>query len=120
MVWDIYPGLPNAMSVQQETDVSYGTFKNVICNNLKRITSACFDAGTTMKLGQSTFRLIFNGRSCPLSGIACHITINEAFSLMSNLKSWCQVVLLALCIIIIASLFSYANIYWDGTALLQK
>jgi hypothetical protein len=179
--------------------VPYGPFKNVVCNNLKRITSAFFDAGTMMKLGQSTFGLIVYGGICPLSGIVCRNAVNEAFSVTLNLKSWHQIstvlftkkflknrkvqhvvlaipctsglrrrrrgmlswhtkrcwpsrnrlsagrwrrptltmskpsqqtspqcskhkniVLFPLRIIIIVSLFSYAIIYWDGTALLQK
>jgi hypothetical protein len=91
--WGVYifPRLPNARSVQHKTDDSYGPVKNVIRNNLKRITSAFFDAGTTMKLGQLTFRLIVYGRICPLSGIVCRNAVNKAFSVMSNLKPWRQV-----------------------------
>ena len=33
----IYPGLPNATSVQQETDHNYGLFKGVVRDNLKKI-----------------------------------------------------------------------------------
>jgi hypothetical protein len=36
----IYPGLPNATSVQQETDINYCPFKSIVCDNLKRIASA--------------------------------------------------------------------------------
>jgi hypothetical protein len=32
----IYPGLPNATSVQQETDHNYGPFKGVVRDNLKK------------------------------------------------------------------------------------
>ncbi len=87
----IYTGLPNATSVQQETDVSYRPFMNVVRDNLKRIESACFAKGKTMKLGQLTFWLIVYGRICPLSEIACHNTVNEAFDVVLNLKSWHQV-----------------------------
>jgi hypothetical protein len=31
----IYPGLPNATSMQQETDINYGPLKTVVRNNLK-------------------------------------------------------------------------------------
>jgi hypothetical protein len=31
----IYPGLPNATSMQQETDINYGPFKTVVSDNLK-------------------------------------------------------------------------------------
>jgi hypothetical protein len=80
----IYPGLPNATSVQQETDVSYRPFKNVVRDNLKRIASACFAKQKTMKLGQSTFGLIVYGGICPLSGIACCNAVDEAFNVASS------------------------------------
>jgi hypothetical protein len=38
----MYPGLPNATSVQQETDINYGPFKTAVRLNLKRIADACF------------------------------------------------------------------------------
>jgi hypothetical protein len=34
----LYPGLPNATSVQQEMDHNYGPFKGVVCNNLKQMS----------------------------------------------------------------------------------
>ena len=88
----IYPSLPNATSVQQETDVSYRPFKNVVRDNLKRIALACFaKRKTIMKLGQLTFGLIVYGGICPLSGIACHNAVDKAFNVALNLKSWRQV-----------------------------
>jgi len=38
----IYPGLPNATSVQQKTDLNYGPFKSVVRNNLREISSAFY------------------------------------------------------------------------------
>ena len=87
----MYPGLPNATSVQQETDVSCGPFKNVVRDNLKMIALACFAKQKTMKLGQSTFGLIVHSRICPLSRITCRNAADEAFDIASNLKSWRQV-----------------------------
>jgi hypothetical protein len=40
----LFPGLPNATSVQQETDMNYGPFKSVVRSNLKKISTACFSA----------------------------------------------------------------------------
>ena len=34
----IYPGLPNATSVQQETDLNYGPFKSIVRNILREIS----------------------------------------------------------------------------------
>jgi hypothetical protein len=36
----IYPDLPNATSVQQEMGIYYGPFKSIVCDNLKKISSA--------------------------------------------------------------------------------
>ncbi len=35
----LFPGLPSATSVQQETDINYGPFKSVVCSNLKKIVT---------------------------------------------------------------------------------
>jgi hypothetical protein len=81
-----------ATSVQQEIDVSYRPFKNVVHNKLKRIALACFTKRKTiMKLGQLTFGLIVYGGICPLPGILCHNAVDEAFNVALNLKSWRQV-----------------------------
>ncbi len=57
----IYPGLPNAISVQQEMDLNYGPFKIVVCNNLKEISSAFYVAGLPIPPNMSTFGLIVYG-----------------------------------------------------------
>jgi hypothetical protein len=54
----IYPGLPNATSVQQETDLNYGPFKFIVLNNLKEILSAFYAVGIPIPPGMSTFGLI--------------------------------------------------------------
>ena len=36
----LFPGLPNATSVQQETDMNYGPIKSVVRSNLKNIATA--------------------------------------------------------------------------------
>jgi len=54
----IYPGLPNATSVQQETDLNYGPFKSVVRNNLRETSSAFFTADLPIPLNTSTFGLI--------------------------------------------------------------
>jgi hypothetical protein len=33
----LFPGLPNATSMQQETDIYYGPFKSVVHSNLKKL-----------------------------------------------------------------------------------
>jgi len=44
----IYPGLPNATSVQQEMDLNYGPFKSVVRNNLREILPALFTANLSI------------------------------------------------------------------------
>jgi len=48
----IYPGLPNATSVQQETDHNYGPFKGVVRDNLKKMSSAFYADG--LSIGSSS------------------------------------------------------------------
>ena len=54
----IYPDLPNATSVQQETDLNYSPFKSVVRNNLREISSAFYTADLSIPLNTSTFGLI--------------------------------------------------------------
>ena len=56
-----YPGLPNATSVQQETDLNDGPFKSVVRNNLREISSAFYAAdlskpSTSQRMGSSLWR----------------------------------------------------------------
>ena len=37
----LFPGLPNATSVQQETDRNYGLFKKVVSRNLTTLATSC-------------------------------------------------------------------------------
>ncbi len=87
----LFPGLPNATSVQQEADVNYGPFKSVVRSNLKKIATACFSAQKSMKLGPSTFGLIVYGSVCPISHVVCENAVNNAFNVESNLHSWAEV-----------------------------
>jgi hypothetical protein len=45
----------------QETDINYGSFKSIIHNNLKQISSAFYAAGEIIPLGVLTFGLIIYG-----------------------------------------------------------
>ncbi len=38
----LFPGLPNATSVQQETDRNYGLFKKVVRRNLAALATSCY------------------------------------------------------------------------------
>ena len=89
--WYMYPGLPNATSVQQETDINYGPFKTAVRLNLKRIADACFAQRISLSLRQSTFRLIVYGGVCPDSGAVCENEMQSAFSISVNLNSWSKV-----------------------------
>jgi hypothetical protein len=65
----IFPGLPNATCVQQETDHIYGPFKGVICRNLNAIASRCFANKVPISLSTSTIGLIVYGGVCPQTGV---------------------------------------------------
>jgi hypothetical protein len=65
----LYPGLPNATSIQQETDINYGPFKSVVRTNLKSIAWACFEKRISVLLKASTFGLICYGGMCPDLGV---------------------------------------------------
>ena len=87
----IYPGLPNAMAVHQETDQSYGLFKLVLRTSLNQIAMVCHMAGKMMKLGMLTFGLIVYSGKCPESGVMCQNAMDLTFDRESNLSAWAKV-----------------------------
>jgi hypothetical protein len=90
----IYPGLPNATSVQQETDLNYGPFKSVNRNNLRDILSAFYAADLSIPLNTSTFGLIVYGGTIPVgttSAITCRNARTVTFDAASNKHSWSEV-----------------------------
>ena len=90
----IYPGLPNATSVQQETDLNYGPFKSVVRNNLREISSAFFAANLPIPLNSSTFGLIVYGGTILVSStstVTCRNAFVETFDVVLNLHSWGKV-----------------------------
>jgi hypothetical protein len=87
----LFPGLPNATSVQQETDINYGPFNSVIRSNLKNIATACFLAQKSMKLRPFTFGLIIYSVVCPISNVVCENAVDSAFNVKLNLHSWAEV-----------------------------
>jgi hypothetical protein len=90
----IYPGLPNATSVQQETDQNYGPFKGVVRDNLKKMLSAFYAAGLTIPLNMTTFGLIVYGGTIPVgpsTTVTCRNALAETFDVASNLTSWREV-----------------------------
>ena len=90
----IYPGLPNATSVQQETDHNYGPFKGVVRDNLKKMSSAFYAAGLSIPLNTTTFGLIVYGGTIPVgpsTTITCRNALAETFDVESNLTSWREV-----------------------------
>jgi hypothetical protein len=87
----LFPGLPNATSVQQETGINYGPFKSVIRSNLKNIATACHLAQKSMSLGPSTFGLIVYSRVCTKLKVVCKNAVDSAFNVKLNLHSWAAV-----------------------------
>jgi hypothetical protein len=85
----LYPGLPNATSVQQEVGHNYDPFKSVVCDNLKKMSSAFYAAGLTIPLNMTTFGLIVCGGTIPvglLTTITCRNALEETFDVESNLN----------------------------------
>ena len=90
----IYPGLPNATSVQQEMDLNYGPFKSVVRNNLRDISSAFYAADLSIPLNTSMFGLIVYGGTIPVgttSTITCQNALAVTFDAASNKHSWSKV-----------------------------
>ncbi len=87
----LYPGFPNATSVQQEIDINYGPFKSIVRTNLKSIASACFKKWINVLLKASTFGLICYGGVCPDLGAVLQNALQVAFNTASNLHSWSEV-----------------------------
>ena len=75
----IFPGLPNATAVQQETNCNYGPFKGVIRRNLDAIASRCFTRKVPISLLASTIGLIIFGGVCPQTGVVCKDAVAEHF-----------------------------------------
>ena len=87
----IYPGLPNATSMQQKMDINYGPFKGVVRRNLAKIATTCYAKGITMFLGTSTFGLILYGGVCPDSGVILENVLESTFNNVSNTRSWSKI-----------------------------
>jgi hypothetical protein len=92
----VYPSLPNATSVQQETYRNYGPFKSVVLNNLREISSAFYAANLSIPLNTSTFGLIIYGGTIPVVTrstitITCRNALAETFDAASNKNSWSEV-----------------------------
>ena len=90
----IYPGLPNATSVQQEMDHNCGSFKGIVRDNLKKMSLAFYAAGLSIPLNTTTFGLIIYGRTIPVgpsTTITCRNALAEMFDVESNLTSWREV-----------------------------
>ncbi len=79
----IYPGLPNATSVQQEMDINYSPFKSIAHNNLKGIASAFYALGEDIPLGGLTLGLIVYGGTIPVgtTNIMCHNALTDVHSM---------------------------------------
>ena len=86
----IYPGLPNATFVHQEMDHNYGTFKSVVCDNLKKISSAFFAAGLPISMNTSTCGLFNYGSTIPVGmlTITCQYALAETLDVASNINLW--------------------------------
>jgi len=88
----IFPGLPNATSVQQTTHHDYSLFKSTMRRNLDAIATFCFVWKEPIEqLNISTIGLIVYGGVCPQTGVVCEDAVAKAFSLERCLESWVAV-----------------------------
>ena len=87
----IFSGLPNASSVQQETDRNYDLFKSMTQRNLDAIAMRCFERKEPIGLSLSTIGLIVYGKVCSQTGVVCKDVVAKAFSTKRNLGSWAAV-----------------------------
>ena len=87
----IFRGLPNATSVQQETDHNCGLFKSMTQRNLDSIVTRCFARKEPIGLTSSTIGLIVYGKVCLQTGVVCKDAVAKAFSTKRNLGNWAAV-----------------------------
>jgi hypothetical protein len=72
----LFPGLPNATSVQQETDRNYGLFKKVVRRNLAALATSCYaqkkaDTSIGINLWARHLRLSMSADECRVRGCRC-------------------------------------------------
>ena len=79
----LYPGVPNTTAVTQETDRSYGMFKNLFRCNLERLTNDRLAEGLSVSFNQSIIGLLVFG-----SGSNYVDAFAEAFSHERNKAAW--------------------------------
>jgi hypothetical protein len=87
----IFPGIPNATSVKQETDRNYGLFKGTCWSNLNLISLCCFVMKERTSLLMLTICLITYGGECPQTHVICQDAGEKEFRRKRNLKCWAAV-----------------------------
>jgi len=65
----LFPSLPNATSVSQETDQNYGLFKSIVRRNLEDVSTEAFEQRKEIELGASLMGLICFGGSHDDTGV---------------------------------------------------
>ena len=88
----LYPTVPNATAVMQETDRSYGVFVSLLRRALKTITAEAIRGGTT--LNASHYSILINGRpkeECTGDELEIKSPFATAFSREKNLDSWAKI-----------------------------
>eukprot|EP00956_Cyclotella_meneghiniana_P009718 scaffold13462_cov36-Cyclotella_meneghiniana.AAC.2 len=84
----LFPSLPNATSVSQETDQNYGLFKSIVRRNLEDVSTEAFEQRKEIELGASLMGLICFGGSHDDTGVICRSAVDEGFSEERNNDSW--------------------------------
>ena len=84
----LYGGVPNATSVQQETDQTYGPFKSIYYRNLAKYAADRESMGMSTSANSSCFGLFVFGGTDPLSQCVYENAFETSFSKENCLKSW--------------------------------
>jgi hypothetical protein len=82
----IIPGVPNTTSKTQETNQSYGPFKSAFPTNIRLLSQARFERGSSLKVVDLPM-LVFGG-VCSATKVVLADAFSEAFSVERNLSCW--------------------------------
>jgi hypothetical protein len=84
----LFPGVPNATSVHQETDQNYGPFKSTVHRNMDAITTESYKQRKNLSLTQELIGLIVFGGVHEPTGVVCENAVESGFSKAQNKAAW--------------------------------
>ena len=88
----LYPGVPNTTAITQETDQSFGEFKNCFRRNLKKLTNDRLELGRGVSFGLKEIGLLVFGGVDHTTNIGGYLdSFARAFNKERNLDAWAAV-----------------------------